>query len=88
MVLPAVALLAVVLLGLLRARRNADEPALLRWRAWQLLLGLVLVLVVLAHPPAPRAGMTMVVPLLLSVLLALLLVVRKRRNAAADGSEF
>jgi hypothetical protein len=80
-VLPPLALLAVLLVGLLRARANGDEPALLRWRVWQLLVGVVVVLVALARPPLP-AGMTMVVPLLLALLLALVLVVKNRRDAA------
>jgi hypothetical protein len=77
----------VLLVGLLQARRNADDPALLRWRAWQPLLGVFLVLVAAAHPPLP-GGMTMVAPLLLALLLALVLVVKRRRDAAARSADF
>ena len=85
--LPPLALLAMLLVGLLQARANGDEPALLRWRAWQLLVGVVLVLVAFTRPPLP-GGMTMVVPALLALLLALVLVVKKRRDAAAARVDF
>jgi uncharacterized integral membrane protein len=86
-VLPPVALLGLLLAGLIQARANSDDPALLRWRVWQLPLGVAVVLVTLAHPPLP-GGMTLVVPLLLALLLVLVLVVKKRRDVAAASIDF
>jgi hypothetical protein len=86
-VLPPVALLGLLLAGLLQARANSDDPALLRWRVWQLPLGVVVVLVALAHPPLPT-GMTFVAPVLLASLLVLVLVLKKRREAAAARIDF
>lgn len=81
-VLPLLAVLAVLLAGLLQARKNTRDPALLRWPAWELAVGAVLVLVALARPPLPQAGATMFLPLLLVLLLVAVLVLKRRRDAA------
>jgi hypothetical protein len=89
--LPLVVLLGLLLVGLLRARANTDDPALLRWQVWQLLAGGILALGLLAHA---KLGLAVALPNLglktvgfvLALVLALVLVLRKLKaeRAAAD----
>jgi hypothetical protein len=55
-VLGAIVVLAALVLGVLRGRRNREEPALLRFQAWQLVLAVLLLAVLAAHS---RLGLTL-----------------------------
>ncbi|HXY84256.1 MAG TPA: hypothetical protein VEH52_02150 [Gaiellaceae bacterium] len=90
LVLPLVVVLGLVLVGLLQARRNTLEPAVLRYRTWQLILGGVLLVAAAVRtlgsasaPSVPVGGsMVKMLPVVLLLVLALLLVLRRRRKPA------
>jgi hypothetical protein len=82
-VLPLLILLALLLAGLLRARANREEPALLRFEAWQLVVGLLVVLASVSAGKLPHLSpVKLVLPVPLVALLALVLLLKKRRDAA------
>ena len=82
--LSLVVLLGLILLGLLQARANADDPALLRYEAWQLMVGLLVLLAFVAHTtlgtPLPRVDVK-IAGFVLALVLALVLLLRKRRQS-------
>ncbi len=88
--LPLAVLLGLVLLGLLQARANADDPAALRYQAWQLLGGGLVLLLLVAHTmlgtPLPHVD-PKIAGLVLALVLALVVLLRKR-GQAAGGADF
>ncbi len=89
-VVPIVLVLALLLVGVLRARANTLEPAFLRYQVWELLVGLVALGAAFLYAGMPHPGamiVKVVAVLVLLVLLAVVLVVRKRRaDASADDA--
>jgi hypothetical protein len=87
---PLVLILGLLLLGVLQARANTDEPAVLRYQVWQLLAGGLGLLVLLAHTmlgtPLPHVDLK-IGALVVALVLALVLLLR-RRAAESTGPDF
>ncbi len=93
--LAVVLVLGLLLAGLLQARADRSQPALLRYQAWQLLLGALLFagvgakLLLGGWMPSPSGPFVKIVPIVLVLLLALALLLRRRAAAArADDVDF
>jgi len=91
--LPLVLILALLLLGVLQARANTEDPAVLRYQVWQLLAGGLVLLVVLAHTmlktplPAPHLD-PKIGGLVVALLLALVVLLRRRAAESGGGTDF
>jgi MYXO-CTERM domain-containing protein len=89
--LPLVLILALLLLGVLQARANTEEPAVLRYQVWQLLAGGLVLLVLLTHTlmgtPLPKVD-PKIGALVVALGLALVLLLRRRRADSGGGLDF
>jgi uncharacterized membrane protein len=71
--LPLAVVLALILLGVMQGREDKYDFAALRWEAWQLVGGFFVVVLFAAH-------VAKIVALAVALVLALAVLVRKRRG--------
>jgi hypothetical protein len=70
--LPLAVILALILIGVVQGRENRYEFAALRWEAWQLAGGFLVVVLFAAH-------VAKIVALAIALVLAVAVLVRRRR---------
>jgi O-antigen/teichoic acid export membrane protein len=79
--LPLAVVLALILIGVVQGRENRYDFAALRWEAWQLVGGLVVLVLFAAHAAK-------VIALGIALLFAVAVLVRKRRTQGESDYYF